>query len=284
MNDTHKWVAVIGASRGIGLSAVKALASQGFAVIGTARDDSGEEAVTAAGGICIRMDLRLSDSLEEGIELIQMTTGGYLHAVVLNAGVGQPGAIEDVPLNAWRDTFEVNLFGQVAALQGLMPLLRRSSGSRVIWVGSVLGMMGLGFRGVYVATKFAIEGVADVLRIELASAGVHVSVIQPGPVATDFRRTARKRFDSVDRGVSQHSAEYLPFVNRLEMNDVVSGDTVHADTAARAILQAVIAQKPRARYKVCRSTWGVAVMRRLTPRLFVTWIGIRAFKSETRGK
>lgn len=271
---------VIGASKGIGLAAVEALVAQGFTVWGTVRDSLGEAAVTAAGGQAVRLELQDEASIAAAAQGIRAEATEGLDVLVLNAGVGQPGAVEDVPLEAWRDTFETNLFGPIAVLQALLPALRRRQGARVIWVGSVLGMMGLAYRGTYVATKFAMEGMADSLRIELADEGIHVVVVQPGPVATDFRRTARRRFDRVDRAGSHHAARYEGFTRRMEQPDVVGGDTVSAEAAAEAIVQAAFATRPKARYRVCRSTHWVELLRRFAPRAMLTWIGLRAMKRE----
>lgn len=281
MTDNQKWIAIIGASRGIGLSAVALLSRRGYRVIGTARCKDGEDAIAQAGGVPVVMDMRSLASITAGADTIMELTKGRLDALVLNAGVGQPGAVEDVPISAWRDTFEVNLFGPLTVLQALTPSLRQASDARVIWVGSVLGMMGLGYRGPYVATKFAMEGVADVLRIELREAGIQVSLVQPGPVATDFRKTARDRFNKVDHVHSFHANRYKHFLKRLETPDVAGGGTVPAHAVALAISSAIGDRHPRARYRVCGSTSWVEAMRRLLSRNLITWVGMKAFKQET---
>lgn len=271
---------VIGASKGIGLAAVAALVARGFQVWGSVRDPEGQKAVELAGGQAVHLDLLDESSIAAAAQTIRAAAADGVDVLVLNAGVGQPGAVEDVPLRAWRDTFETNLFGPVAVLQAMLPALRRRKGARVIWVGSVLGMVGLAFRGTYVATKFAMEGVADSLKIELAEEGLHVVVVQPGPVATDFRKTARQRFDRVDRINSHHAGRYEGFTRRMEQPDVVGGDTVSAQKAAEAIVRAATDIRPRARYRVCRSTHWVEILRRMAPRELMAWIGLRAMKRE----
>lgn len=278
--STIQTAVVVGASKGIGLAAVESLVAQGFMVWGTVRDPAGEEAVTRAGGRAVRLELLDEASIAAAAQTIRTVATAGVDVLVLNAGVGQPGAVEDVPLQAWRDTFETNLFGPIAVLQALLPALRRRAGARVIWVSSVLGMVGLAYRGTYVATKFAMEGIADSLQVELAEDGIRVVVVQPGPVATDFRRTARRRFERIDRRNSHHAARYEGFTRRMEQPDVVGGDTVSAEEVARAIVRAATAARPRSRYRVCRSTHWVEVLRRLAPRGLLTWIGLRAMQRE----
>lgn len=274
------FIVVIGASRGIGLATVRLLSDQGFSVIGTSSSADGILRIRENGGLGIQLDLRDGIAIESAAEEILRLSSGQISALVLNAGVGQPGAIEDVPLAAWRETFEINLFGPIRVMQRLTPSLRAMRDARVLWVSSVLGMMALGFRGAYVASKFAMEGVIDTLQIEMHDTNVRVIGIQPGPIATDFRRTARTRFESVDRTSSVHATRYAPFVKRMEQEGALSADTLPAEAVANVILSALTAQNPASRYQVCRSTRSADWLRRLAPRKLITRIGILALNKE----
>lgn len=274
------FIVVVGASRGIGLATVRLLSDQGFSVIGTSCTADGVHRIQQHGGVGLQLDLGDADAIEAAADEILRLSEGQISALVLNAGVGQPGAIEDVPLAAWRDTFEINLFGPIRVLQRLTPSLRAMRDARVLWVSSVLGMMALGFRGAYVASKFAMEGVIDTLQIEMHDSNVRVIGIQPGPIATDFRRTARKRFDSVDRASSVHATRYIPFVRRLEQEGALSPDTLPAEAVADVIMSALTTRTPASRYKICGSTRSADWLRRLAPRNLITRIGIFALKKE----
>jgi NAD(P)-dependent dehydrogenase (short-subunit alcohol dehydrogenase family) len=183
---------ITGTSSGIGRACVTRLAEDGWRVYAGVRSETDLEAVGAEPGDVepLRLDVTDADSIAAAATRIEAETGGHLDALVNNAGIGFAGALEVVPPEDLRRIFEVNVIGQIAVAQALLPLLR-SAGGKIVIVGSVGGRVAFPYAGPYHGTKYALEGLADSLRAELAPQGVAVSLIEPGPISTDLGEGAR---------------------------------------------------------------------------------------------
>lgn len=261
-----KTILITGASSGIGLDAATTLHRRGWRVLATCRRP--EDAERLAGLGCEPMMLELASDASVatlGQEVLERT-GGRLDALFNNAAFATPGAVEDLPRAALREIFETNLFGQIDLTNRLLPAMRRIRSGRIVMNSSVLGLVATPWRGAYVATKFALEGITDALRMELAGSGVHVVLIEPGPIDTPFRRNAIPHFERhIDWRASAHRAAYeARLMPRLYSDSPGPGQHPPSAVTAR-LIEALESRRPRARYAVTGATRGAALMRRLLP-------------------
>lgn len=257
---------ITGCSSGIGLDAARTLSARGWRVFATCRRTEDCERLAAEGLESLPLDLASPDSIAAAVAEVRTRTGGRLDALYNNGAFAVPGAVEDLSREALRHIFETNLFGTHDLTVRVIPLMRAQGGGRIVTCSSVLGFAALPWRGGYVATKFALEGLSDVLRREMAGTGIHVSLIEPGPITSDFRHNAAAQFAAwVDWRASpratQYAAELIP-----RLND--PGKDRHelpASAVTRRLIHALESPRPRARYFVTRPTWMAAAAVRLLP-------------------
>ncbi|MGH8555590.1 MAG: SDR family NAD(P)-dependent oxidoreductase, partial [Gammaproteobacteria bacterium] len=185
-DPTAKWILITGASSGIGLCAARELRARGYRVIATARKLDDVDSLGAQGFNAVRLDLSDSASIRAAVAAVVEQTEGHLYALFNNAGFGQIGPLEDLSRAALRAQFEVNLFGihEITAL--ILPLMRAQGYGRIIQTSSLLGLIALRYRGAYNASKYALEAWSDTLRLELSGTGIHVVLIEPGPITSRF--------------------------------------------------------------------------------------------------
>ncbi len=259
-------ILVTGASSGIGLDAARTLAGRGWQVLAACRAPEDRARLEAEGFVTLALDLASEASVAAAAAEAVERTGGHLDALFNNAAFATPGAVEDLPRAALREIFETNLFGQIDLTNRLLPAMRRAGSGRIVMTSSILGLVAAPWRGAYVATKFALEGITDALRIELAGSGVHVVLIEPGPIATPFRRNSIPHFERhVDWRASAHRDAYAArLLPRLYATDPGRGQLPPAAVTAR-LIEALESPRPRARYYVTRATWGADLMRRVLP-------------------
>ncbi len=195
-------------------------------------------------------------------------TGGRLDALVNNGAFAIPGAVEDLPRAAFREIFETNLFGQIDLTNRLLPAMRAAGRGRIVMISSVLGLVAAPWRGAYVASKFALEGVTDTMRLELAGSGVHVALVEPGPIRTLFRRNSVQHFERhVDWKASPHRAAYESgLLQRLYAPESVKDRfELPPSAVTRLLTQALESPRPRPRYFVTTPTHVAGLLRRLLP-------------------
>ena len=211
-----KSVLITGCSSGIGLSVAEGLRDKGYRVFATARKGSDVARLTAAGFESLQLDLADSTSIRVAVDDILGRTGGTLDALFNNGAYGQPGAVEDLPREVLRAQFETNLFGWHELTNRVIPVMRRQGHGRIIQNSSVLGFVALRFRGAYNASKFALEGLTDTLRLELTGTDIHISLIEPGPIASRFRENAFKAYQrNINPDSSVYRDKYLQMEERL---------------------------------------------------------------------
>lgn len=269
-------VLITGCSSGIGLASAKYLHSIGYRVIASARTLSDVDALNAQGLQAVLIDTADSNSIQDGVQQAIGLAGGYIYAVFHNAGYGQSGALEDLPVSAMRQQFDANVFGAHEINLILIPLMRSAGEGRIIWNSSVLGFFAMKYRGAYNASKFAIEGLADTLRLELMDSGIFTSLIEPGPIATDFRKNSLQAFERhIDPSKSVHAQQYKPFLARLAMVGNTSKLTLDAESVLPPLLDALESARPCARYRVTRVTKMMAVLKRLLPTSALDKIAMR---------
>ena len=260
-------VLITGCSSGIGWDAALGLAARGWRVFATARKPEDLEALRSAGVDAVEMDVACAKSRVAALAQVLEATGGRLDGLVNNAAFALPGAVEDLPVDGLRAVFEANVFGLHDLTRGAMPALR-ASGGRVVNISSVLGFVPLRWRGAYVASKFALEGLTDVLRLEMADTPVRVVLIQPGPITSKIRQNAIPHFERwIDWDASPRAAQYRDRV-RPRLYAQAGKDTFELPPAAvtNVVAKALEAKRPKARYKVTVPTHLMGVLVRLLPR------------------
>jgi NAD(P)-dependent dehydrogenase (short-subunit alcohol dehydrogenase family) len=256
-------VLVTGASSGIGLASAVRLAQAGWHVFGGVRTETDAAALRERGIEPVELDV--TDSAQ--VASAAANVGPELHGLVDNAGIAIAAPLELVPLDELRHQLEVNVIGQIAVLQALLPALRNVRG-RVVLMGSIGGRSALPFLGPYAASKHALEAIADSLRIELRPLGVAVSIVEPGSIATPIWRKGANRAETLAEGFDpERAAAYAPAVARFREVALARGPGAEPEDVAKAVEHALTAPRPRARYLVGRDAHLRAWIERLPTRL-----------------
>ncbi|MBK4215846.1 SDR family NAD(P)-dependent oxidoreductase [Paracoccus caeni] len=268
-------VLITGCSSGIGLDAARRLQAEGWQVVATCRKPEDIEARRAEGIECHHLELADPDSVERLAE--EVLAGGRLDALVNNAAFALPGAVEDMPRGALQSIFETNLFGTHDLTVRLIPHFRQHGG-RIINISSVLGLVGIPWRGPYVATKFALEGLTDVLRLEMAGSGVHVVLIEPGPITSRIRLNAIPHFEKwVNWQDSARAPEYrASLLKRLYEPSGKDRYELPPSAVSDRIVQALTVARPKPRYRVTTPTRIAAFGRRILPTSALDWFARRS--------
>ncbi len=259
-------ILITGCSTGIGYCAAHELKDAGYQVIASARKAADVEKLKAEGfEHVLQLDLDDSECLKQAVAWIEEHID-RLDGVFHNGAYGQTGAVEDLPRDALRRQFETNLFGTHELNCLLMPIFRRQGHGRVILNSSVLGMVAMPYRGAYNASKFALEGLFDTLRLELRGTDIHVSLIEPGPILSKFRSNALVHFKAnIDIEHSVHKAKYQKSLARLSDPDAPSKFTLPPEAVTRCVRHAMEQPRPKIRYYVTQPTHLMGVLRRILP-------------------
>ncbi len=257
-------ILITGCSSGIGLCVAEGLAARGYRVLASARKAADVERLNAAGLECLRLDLDDPGNVEAALDEVFARTGGRLYALFNNGAYGQPGALEDLPREALRCQFETNVFGWMQVTRRVIPVMRAAGRGRIVQNSSVLGLVALPYRGAYTASKYAVEGLTDTLRLELRGSGIHVSLIEPGPVTSRFRENARTAFlRFVDPLASVHRDAYASMQGRLTHKGAAVPFTLPPEAVLKRVVHALESPRPRLRYPVTVPTYVFAWARRL---------------------
>ncbi|WP_347988433.1 SDR family oxidoreductase [Methylomonas sp. AM2-LC] len=263
---SSKIIFITGCSSGIGYTTAHVLKQRGHQVICSARKSIDVMRLQQEGFTCLQLDLADSDSIKGAVKELLILTEGKLDVLFNNGAYGQPGAVEDLSRDVLRSQFETNFFGTHELTNLVIPVMRQQGYGRIIYNSSILGFVALKFRGAYNASKFALEGLADTLRLELRGSGVHIVLIEPGPISSDFRKNAMQMFqDNVDPNLSVHQSTYQAMVARLEKVGPAAPFTLPATAVAAKVLAAIEAAHPRCRYPVTFPTYLFGFLKRLLP-------------------
>lgn len=263
-------VLITGCSSGIGLATAGFLAARGWRVVASARQVEDVEKLKAAGHSAVRLNVADPASIGTALNETLTLTGGRLDALVNNAGIAIPGAVEDLSRELLERQFDTNLFGTLELTNSVLPLMRRQGQGRIVMISSILGRVAMPWRGAYNASKFALEGLTDTLRLELRGSGIHVSLVNPGPVKSSFRDNSLANFDAwLDTSASPHRETYARL--RAETGAQKDGQpfTVGPEAVAQKIAHALESRRPRARYYVTLPAYALATARCLMP---VSWL------------
>jgi NAD(P)-dependent dehydrogenase (short-subunit alcohol dehydrogenase family) len=270
----HRSVLITGCSSGIGLATARVLKARGWQVLPTARKQADLDMLEAEGFAPIELDVTDTASVDRAAARALALTGGPLGALVNNAGFGQAGAVEDLTREVLRDQFEVNLFGAHDLARRLIPVMRRQGWGRIVNVSSVLGRVTIPFYGSYCATKHAMESLTDALRIELTGSGLGISLVEPGPIISQFRKNAAQRAtESLDFQQAAHGAYYEKEVaRRIRQQKQPDAFTRPPEAVAEKIVHALESNRPRRRYCVTLPAYLGAFIRRFAPDALVDWV------------
>jgi len=208
--SSSKVVLITGASSGIGKACAEYLHELGYRVYGTSRNEIGN--LTTGTFMLIRMDVNNDQSVADGIDLI-LSREGRIDAVINNAGIGISGSVEDTALDEAKAQFETNFFGVLRVCRNVLPVMRSQGGGRIINIGSVAGVIGVPFNGIYSASKFALAGLSEALRIEVKPHGIHVTLVEPGDINTSMSsrspETRESATNSIYRGNHSTTREIM---------------------------------------------------------------------------
>jgi NAD(P)-dependent dehydrogenase (short-subunit alcohol dehydrogenase family) len=260
-------ILITGCSSGIGLCVAHGLQERGYRVFATTRNPANVETLTQQGLESLPLDLADSSSITATVSDILSRTGQQLDAVFHNGAYGQPGAVEDLSRDVLREQFETNVFGWHELNNLVLPVMRRQGHGRIIYNSSVLGFVALRYRGAYNASKYAIEGLADTQRLELRGTGIHVSLIQPGPITSLFRQNAfaAYRRNNIGSAASAHRAAYDRMEQRLTKEGPAVPFTLPPEAVLKKVIHALESKRPKARYPVTFPTYLFATLKRILP-------------------
>lgn len=269
-------ILITGCSSGIGYTCAHELKKLGYNVFATCRDEDDVKRLSAEGLNAFKLDLRDSSSIHVALAWMLSQSGGRIDVLFNNAAYGQPGAVEDLKRDVLREQFETNVFGTQELTNLVLPYMRKQKSGRIIYNSSILGLVAMSYRGAYNASKFAIEGLADTLRLELLDSGIDVVLIEPGPIRSHFRKNALSKFlKYIDQERSFHKEVYEQTLKRLQKE----GDapfTLGPEAVLEVVVQAIEARKPKTRYAVTFPTKLFRVLKRIFP---TSWLDKIAYKA-----
>lgn len=276
MTMTERSILITGCSSGIGYQAAHDLKNRGWRVFATCRQEADCERLRNEGLESFPLDYADEDSIAAALAEALRRTGGTLDALYNNGAYACPGLVEDLPRGALREIFEVNLFGYHDLTRRVIPVMRAQGHGRIINCSSVLGIVALQWRGAYVATKFAMEGLTDVMRLELVGTGIHCILIEPGPVTSMIRQKAIPHFEKwIDWNASAQRDKYVKFENRLYGPPSKDRFELGPEAVTRKLIHALESPRPQQRYYVTLPTYFAGIMRRFLSTRMMDWIRTR---------
>lgn len=272
-----KSILITGCSSGIGLCVARGLKTRGWRVLATARQAEDVQRLNDEGLESFILDLNDSASIREAVAETYRRTGGRLDALFNNGGYGQVGAVEDLPRDALRAQFETNLFGWVELTNRVLPAMRRQGHGRIVMNSSVLGYAAFAYRGAYNAVKFALEGLTDTLRHELRGSGIHVALVEPGPIISQFRTNCLPHFQRhIAWQDSVHRAQYEAQMARLDKPGPAAPFTLPPEAVLDKVIHALESPRPRPRYPITVPAVAFWWLKRILPVRAMDWVLLRA--------
>lgn len=262
----QRTIIVTGCSSGIGAHCARALKADGWRVFATVRKEADLEPLTTDGIEALIMDYTRPETISALVTTVSERTQGRIDALFNNGAYGQPGAVEDLSTDVLRAQFETNVFGWHDLTRQVIPLMRERGEGRIVQCSSILGLVPYRFRGAYTASKFAIEGLSVTLRMELQGSGIHVSLIEPGPIATRFTANALAKIkEHIDLEGSAHAAEYKRQLARLNGTGPINRHKLGPEAVYLVLKHALSARSPRPHYVVTTPAKQGVWLKRLLP-------------------
>ena len=258
-----KSILITGCSTGIGLCLAHGLSNRGYHVIASCRSQKDVATLSESGLDTVLLDLDDTQSITTGFNQALELADGDIFSLINNGAYGQPGAVEDLTRTSLREQFETNVFGTQELTNLVIPLMRKKNVGRIVQISSVLGFICLKYRGAYNASKYALEALTDTMRQELMDTNIFFSLVEPGPIASDFRKNAYTKYCThINRESSAHRDKYQTLEDRL-----LSEQPVRYQLPAEAVLNATIhaleSKNPKIRYRVTTPTKVMAILKRV---------------------
>jgi NAD(P)-dependent dehydrogenase (short-subunit alcohol dehydrogenase family) len=269
-------ILITGCSSGIGLASAREMKARGWRVFATARKKRDIARLKDEEGVeSLYLDYAEPESIEKAVAKVLKATGGRLDALFNNGAYGQPGAVEDLRREVLRAQFEAGFFGWHDLTARIIPIMRKRGHGRIVFCSSVLGLISAPYRGAYCATKFAVEALADALRLELAASNIKIVLIEPGPIASRFLEHALEAYRRhIDLDASHHREIYRDRIARLEEG----GDQTFKlgpEAVALKLARALESRSPKRRYYVTVPTYAAALFLRFLPTSVLDFIAAR---------
>jgi len=278
-----KTVLITGCSSGIGYCVAKNLQQRGYQVFAAARHLQDVQRLQQQGLNSVLLDLDDSDSIHNGVRSVLAQSNGRIDVLFNNGAYGQPGAVEDLSRQVFRCQLETNLIGTLELINCVIPVMRQQGFGRIIQNSSVLGLVALPYRGAYIASKYALEGLSDTLRLELQGSGISVSLIEPGPIESEFRNNAFKAYKkNIDRDNSVHRDRYIRMEQRLTKAGNTTSFTLPPEAVLKKVIHAIESPRPKIRYYVTFPTYLFAVLKRTISHRALDWFLLKISSHENR--
>ncbi len=278
-----KSILITGCSSGIGLCVAEGLKARGYRVFASARKSEDVAMLQQQGFETLQLDLANSDSISAAVEELLQRSDGKLYALFNNGAYGQPGAVEDLSREVLREQFETNLFGTHELTCKLLPVMRQQGYGRIIQNSSVLGIISLPFRGAYNSSKYALEGLSDTLRLELHGSGIHISLIEPGPVESRFRANAFAMYQkNINKEQSFFRDTYTRMEKRLKKEGPAAPFTLPPEAVLAKVSHALESARPRAHYYVTFPTYLFGTLKRILSQRALDWVLRRVSRGENQ--
>jgi len=266
----QKTVFITGCSTGIGYITAIELKKRGHRVICSARKEDDVLRLKSEGFESLQLDLAESASIQQAVKHLIELTDGKIDALFNNGAYGQPGAVEDLSRDVLRSQFETNFFGTHELSNLIIPLMRKQGHGRILYNSSVLGFIAMKYRGAYNASKFALEGLVDTLRLELHGTNIKLCIIEPGPIASQFRKNAFAMYKAnIKPELSFHKNAYGAMEERLQKEGPAVPFTLPAEAVAKRVIHALESKNPKIRYYVTVPTYVFAYLKRLIPTVWL---------------
>lgn len=272
-----KTILITGCSSGIGATVARGLRDHGWRVIASARKPEDVAALKADGFEAVQLDYADPDSIASGLAETLALTGGTLDALFNNGAFGMPGAVEDLPRGGLREIFETNLFGVHDLTCRVIPIMRAQGHGRIIQHSSVLGLVPLKWRGAYVSTKYALEGLTDVLRIEMRDTPIHFTLLNTGPVTSKIRVNSIPHFERwIDWENSARAEQYREaLIPRLYEDGGPDPFELPPEAVTKKVIHFLESRRPKPRYYITTPTYIMGALKRLLPTRALDWITSR---------
>jgi short-subunit dehydrogenase len=260
------FILITGCSTGIGWHLAQRLKQEGYTVLATARKEADVANLQQSGLQAHILDLNDEQSIEQAVNWAITESKGKLYGLINNGAYGQTGALEDLPTHALREQFNTNLFGWHHLTRLILPVMLQQNQGRIIQISSLLGLVAMKYRGAYNASKFALEGYTDTLRLELRDTAIQISLVEPGPIRSEFRSNALKKFlQHIDVASSRHSKIYQQTLQRLQNPNPKNPFTLEPESCVAPVLHALRSKRAKTRYGVTFPTHVFAFLRRVLP-------------------
>jgi len=267
-----KTIFITGCSTGIGYTSAVELKKRGYRVICSARKDSDVLHLQEQGFESLQLDLADSNSIKQAVKQLIELTDGRIDGLFNNGAFGQPGAVEDLTRDVLRNQFETNFFGTHELTNLIIPLMRKQGHGRILYNSSILGFVAMKYRGAYNASKFALEGLVDTLRIELYDTNIQLCLIEPGPITSQFRKNAFALYKkNINPASSFHKLTYKAMEERLQKEGPAAPFTLPAEAVAEKVIHALESKNPKIRYYVTFPTYLFGFLKRILP---MAWLDI----------